>query len=69
MFSLVSGIVLDPWDFELYGQFATGAVPHSWQLEVGGGHSATKYSSHYFWFWFTICICPTLEAFRGTEGS
>lgn len=42
LFSLVSGVVLDPWDFKLYEQFATGAVSHSWQLEVGGVSSAAK---------------------------
>jgi hypothetical protein len=36
------GVVLDPWDFKLYEQFAAGAVSHSWQLEVGGVSSAAN---------------------------
>jgi len=34
LFSVVSDVLLDPWDFRVYEQFAAGAISHSWQSEV-----------------------------------
>jgi hypothetical protein len=37
MSSLVSGIMLDPWGFELYGQFAIGTVAYLLRLLLSNG--------------------------------